>query len=54
MFKLVLWLAGVVIALMTGNLSVYVLLTIVFLAPKAFSRVKEIRGRSRSELDAGE
>lgn len=54
LFKLVLWLTGMVIALMTGNLSVYLLLTVFFLAPKALARVKQIRQGSRSKLDPGE
>ena len=53
--KLVLWAAGLVVALLTGNLSVYMILTLLFVGVGAIGRIRALRHRPpQDRLPPGE
>lgn len=50
-----LWLMGLLVALMTGMLSGYLLATVVFVGSKAYGRLRAAgRREERDELEAGD
>ena len=51
---LVLWLVGLVVALMTGTLSLYAVLTVLYVGSRLASRIKSLSERPSSEIGTGD
>ncbi len=51
---LVLWLVGLLVALVTGTLSIYAVLTVLYVGSRAYGRLKALRDRVASELGPGD
>ncbi len=51
---LVLWLVGLLVALATGTLSIYAVLTVLYVGSRAYGRLKALRDRVASELGPGD
>ncbi len=51
---LVLWLVGLLVSLVTGTLSLYAVLTVLYVASRAYGRLKTLRERVASELGSGD
>ena len=50
---MVLWLVGLVVALVTGTLSIYAVLSVLYVGSRAYARLKTLRERVVSELGSG-
>ena len=51
---LILWMVGLVVALMTGNMSVYLILSALYFGSRAVARRKALQEGKGSQINSGE
>ncbi len=51
---LILWMVGLVVALMTGNMSVYLILSALYFGSRAVARRKALQEGKGSQINSGD